>query len=253
MPEADASKVVLVTGASRGIGAATALLAAARGYRVCVNYTSRADEAGAVVKAIESGGGHAIAVQGDVANEDQVLHLFDTTLRTFGRLDALVNNAGVLDTQMPLANMTAARISRILGVNVLGTMLCAREALRHLGRSGGGRGGAIVNLSSVASRLGAANEYVDYAASKAAVDTFTIGLAREVAADGIRVNAVRPGIIETWIHATGGMPDRPQRMASLLPMQRPGQAEEVASTILWLLSDEASYVSGAIIDVAGAR
>ena len=245
--------VMIVTGGSRGIGAATAALAAERGYAVCVNYARNRAAADAVVARIAGARGRALAVQGDVAREDDVVRLFETVDRELGRVTALVNNAGILERQQRVDQMDAARLSRILATNVTGSFVCAREAIRRMSTQHGGPGGAIVNLSSAAARLGAAGEYVDYAASKGAIDTFTIGLAREVAAEGIRVNAVRPGIIYTDIHASGGVPDRVERMKGLVPMRRGGDASEVAAAILWLLSDAASYVTGTIIDVTGGR
>ena len=245
--------ILLITGASRGIGAATARLAAARGYAVCIAYRERRDAADAMVSEIEQSGGKAIAVQADVADEAQVVRLFETADRELGRLTALVNNAGVLETQMRVDQMDATRINRVFAANVTGSFLCAREAVRRMSTSHGGAGGAIVNVSSVASRIGSPGEYVDYAASKAAVDTFTIRLAKEVAAEGIRVNAVRPGVIYTEIHASGGEPGRVDRVKSAIPMQRGGLAEEVAQAVLWLLSDEASYTTGALLDVTGGR
>jgi NAD(P)-dependent dehydrogenase (short-subunit alcohol dehydrogenase family) len=246
-------KVILITGASRGIGAATARLAAARGYAVCVNYLKNRQAAEAVVAEIEGGGGRAIAVAADVADEAQVVRLFETVDRQFGTLTALVNNAGILETQMRVEDMDAARLNRILAANVTSCFICAREAVRRMSSRHGGSGGAIVNVSSAASRIGSAGEYVDYAASKGAVDTLTIGLAREVATEGIRVNAVRPGFIYTDIHASGGEPGRVDRVKAFVPMQRGGHPEEVAAAILWLLSDEASYATGSFIDLAGGR
>lgn len=246
-------KVVLITGASRGIGAATARLAAQRGYAVCVNYRTDRAAADRVVAAIEAGGGRAIAVGADVAVEADVVRLFETSGRLLGPLTALVNNAGILETQMRLETMSASRITRVFATNAIGALLCAREAVRRMSRRHGGRGGAIVNVSSVAARLGSPDEYVDYAASKGALDTLTIGLAKEVAADGIRVNGVRPGFIYTEMHASGGEPDRVDRVKAFVPMRRGGAADEVAQAILWLLSDEASYTSGTFIDVAGGR
>ena len=245
--------ILLITGASRGIGAATARLAAARGYAVCITYRERRDAADALAAEIEQAGGKAIAVQTDVADEAQVVRLFETVDRELGRLTALVNNAGVLETQMRVDQMDAARLNRVFAANVTGSFLCAREAVRRMSSRHGGAGGAIVNVSSAASRIGSPGEYVDYAASKAAIDTFTIGLAKEVAAEGIRVNAVRPGVIYTEIHASGGEPGRVDRVKSAIPMQRGGQAEEVAQAVLWLLSDEASYTTGALLDVTGGR
>jgi len=250
---AAASKVMLVTGAGRGIGAAVAMLAAQRGYAVGVNYHQRREPAEAVVQAIRGQGGEAVAVQADVAREDQVLAMFARVDEVFGRLDALVNNAGILDLQTRVEQMSAARISRMLSTNVLGPFLCCREAVRRMAPSHGGQGGAIVNVSSMAARLGSPNEYVDYAASKGAVDTLTIGLAKEVAGDGIRVNGVRPGIIYTEIHASGGEPGRVDRVKSAVPLKRGGTPEEVAAAVLWLCSDEASYTTGSFIDVSGGR
>ncbi len=246
-------KVIVITGASRGIGAATARLAAARGYAVCVNYLKNRAAADAVVAEIEAGGGRAIAVAADVAAEAQVVELFETVDRRLGPLTALVNNAGILETQMRVEDMDAARLTRVFAANVTSCFLCSREAVRRMSSRRGGSGGAIVNVSSAAARLGSAGEYVDYAASKGAVDTLTIGLAREVATEGIRVNAVRPGFIYTDIHASGGEPGRVDRIKDTVPMKRGGQPEEVASAILWLLSDEASYATGTFIDLAGGR
>lgn len=246
-------KVVLITGASRGIGAATARLAAARGYAICVNYLKSRAAADALVQELEAGGAEAIAVAADVSVEAEVARLFETVERRLGRLTALVNNAGMLETQMRVDEMDAARLNRVFAANVTSCFLCAREAVRRMSRKHGGSGGAIVNVSSAAARLGAPGEYVDYAAAKGAVDTFTLGLAREVADEGIRVNAVRPGIIYTDIHASGGEPGRVDRIKDSVPMKRGGQPEEVAAAILWLLSDEASYATGAFIDLAGGR
>ena len=247
------NKVMIVTGGSRGIGAATAIMAAEHGYAVCVNYVRNHTAAMAVVEVIEKSGGRAIALGGDVASEADVITLFEEVDRILGPLTALVNNAGILATQQRVEAMDAARLNRILGTNVTGSFICAREAIRRMSTRHGGSGGGIVNLSSAAARLGAAGEYVDYAASKGAIDTMTIGLARELAAEGIRVNAVRPGIIDTDIHASGGVPDRVERLKDAVPMRRGGQASEVAAAILWLLSEHSSYVTGAIIDVTGGR
>jgi len=244
-------KVALVTGASRGIGAATARLAAARGYRVIVNYLRNADAAGALVGEIERQGGEAIAVQADISVEADVQRLFQEIDHRFGRLDALVNNAGIVNRSMRVEEMAAARVTRMFAVNVTGPFICAREAIARMSIARGGRGGAIVNMSSGASRLGSPNEYVDYAASKGAIDTFTIGLAKEVAADGIRVNAVRAGITATDIHESTGNPGRVERLTPRIPMQRIARPEEIAAAVLWLLSDEASYVTGAVLDVTG--
>jgi len=245
--------VVLITGGSRGIGAATAVLAAARGYAVCVNYRSNAEAADAVVTAIAKAGGSAIALQGDVSVESDVVRLFESCDARLGRLTALVNNAAILETQSRVDSVDAARLQRILSTNVTGAFMCAREAVKRMSTSHGGGGGAIVNLSSRASVLGSPGEYVDYAASKAAVDTLTIGLAQEVAGEGIRVNAVRAGIIYTDIHASGGEPGRVDRMKAFVPMRRGGTADEVAKAILWLLSDDASYTTGSFLDVSGGR
>lgn len=245
--------IVLITGASRGIGAATAVLAAERGYAVCVNYKSNAIAAHGVVNDIVKAGGQAIAVQADVAIEADVVRLFETCDAQLGRLTALVNNAGILETQARVEAMDAARLQRIFAANVTGSFICAREAVKRMSTKHGGSGGAIVNLSSRAAVLGAANEYVDYAAAKAAVDTMTIGLAHEVAQEGIRVNAVRPGVIYTEIHASGGEPGRVDRVKANVPMRRGGTAEEVAKAVLWLLSDEASFTTGSFLDVSGGR
>ncbi|MBC7200131.1 MAG: SDR family oxidoreductase [Pseudomonas balearica] len=246
-------KVMLITGASRGIGAATAQLAARRGYAVCLNYRQRADAAEQLAQRIRQAGGRAITVAADVADEKQVAALFAAIDREFGRLDVLVNNAGMLERQMRLEEMDAGRLQRVFATNVLGSFLCAREAIKRMSTAHGGRGGAIVNLSSVAARLGAPNEYIDYAAAKAAIDAMTIGLAKEVAAEGIRVNAVRPGVVYTDIHASGGEPDRVERVRASVPMARGGQPAEIAEAVLWLASDQASYTSGALLDVAGGR
>ncbi len=245
--------ILLVTGGGRGIGAATARLAAQRGYRVCINYRRDAEAAQALVAAIVREGGEALALQADVSQEAEVLRLFEAIDRLPDPLTALVNNAGTLEQQMRLDEMSAARLQRVLATNVLGPLLCAREAVRRMSTAHGGRGGAIVNLSSMAARLGSPNEYVDYAASKGAIDSLTIGLAKEVAGEGIRVNAVRPGLIHTDIHAQGGEPGRVERLQSSIPMGRGGQPEEVARAILWLLSDEASYATGTFIDLSGGR
>lgn len=245
--------VVVITGAGRGIGAATARLAAARGYSVCVNFRSNEAAANAVVAEITSGGGRAIAVQADVAVEADVVRLFETCDTQLGRLTGLVNNAGMLERQMRVEAMDAARLQRVFATNVTGSFICAREAVRRMSTKFGGGGGSIVNVSSVASRIGGAEEYVDYAAAKGAIDTLTLGLSKEVAADGIRVNAVRPGVIKTDIHASGGEPGRVDRVKAFVPMRRGGEVDEVAAAILWLLSDEASYTTGAILDVSGGR
>ncbi|WP_437976846.1 SDR family oxidoreductase [Sorangium sp. So ce295] len=245
--------IMLITGGSRGIGAATALLAASRGYTVAVSYLRDEDAAARVVDEIRAHGGVALAIAADVSREEDVVRLFQTVDRDLGPIAALVNNAGVLDRQARLEDMSAARVERVLSTNVVGSFLCAREAVRRMSTLRGGRGGAIVNVSSRASQLGSPGEYIDYAASKAAVDTLTIGLAKEVAAEGIRVNAVRPGIIATDIHASGGDPGRVERLQASLPLGRAGSPEEVARAILWLASSESSYCTGSLLDVAGGR
>jgi len=247
------SAVVLITGASRGIGAATALLAARQGYAVAVNYSANSLAADEVVRQIRQAGGTAMAVQADVADEAQVLTMFEKVDAKLGRLTALVNNAGVVDQTSRVDAMSMARFRRMFEINVYGSFVCAREAVRRMSTRHGGAGGTIVNLSSVAARLGAPGQYVDYAAAKGAIDSFTVGLAKEVATEGIRVNAVRPGIIDTDIHASGGLPDRAREMAPQVPMQRAGSAEEVARSILWLMSPESSYTTGTVLDVTGGR
>ena len=245
--------VLLITGGSRGIGAATALAAAKAGYAVAVNYQSNSLAADEVVRGIRDSGGQAMALQADVSREDEVMAMFARIDAKWGPLAALVNNAGVVDVSSRVDAMGVARLSRMLNTHVLGSFVCAREAVLRMSTRHGGTGGGIVNLSSAASKMGSPGQYVDYAACKGAIDTFTIGLAKEVAAEGIRVNAVRPGIIETDIHASGGEPDRAQRLALQVPMQRPGSAQEVANAIVWLLSPQASYCTGALLDVGGGR
>lgn len=241
-------KVMIVTGGGRGIGAATARLAAERGYAVAINYRKDANAAEKLAQQIKG-----IAVQGDVASEADVVRLFRTVDEKLGRVTALVNNAGIVDRGMRVEAMSAERIQRMLAVNVTGSFLCAREAVKRMSTRQGGSGGAIVNLSSVAARLGGSGEYVDYAASKGAIDTFTIGLAKEVGPEGIRVNAVRPGVIRTEIHLTSGDPGRVERIGASAPLGRAGEAEEIARAIVWLASDEASYITGALLDIAGGR
>ncbi len=247
------SKVLLITGGSRGIGAAAALLAASQGYAVAVNYTANSLAADEVVRLVRASGGTAITVQADVAVESEVLAMFEKVDARLGRLTALVNNAGVVDMTSRVDAMRLERLQRMFAINVFGSFMCAREAVKRMSTRYEGGGGAIVNVSSAAARLGAPGQYVDYAAAKGAIDTFTVGLAKEVAAEGIRVNAVRPGIIETDIHASGGLPNRVRDLAPQVPMQRAGSAAEVAEAILWLISEKAAYTTGSIIDVAGGR
>lgn len=247
------NQVMLITGASRGIGAATAILAAQRDYAVCINYRQNRAAADAVVDKIRQAGGQAIAVAADIASEQEVVHLFETVDQQLGHLTVLVNNAGILAQQMRVDQMNADRLNRIFTTNITGSFLCAREAIKRMSTRYGGRGGSIINVSSGASRFGSPHEYVDYAASKAAIDTMTIGLAKEVAADGIRVNAVRPGIINTEIHTSSGEPNRVERVKEMIPMQRGGEAIEVATAILWLASNESPYTTGAILDIGGGR
>jgi NAD(P)-dependent dehydrogenase (short-subunit alcohol dehydrogenase family) len=246
-------KVILITGASRGIGRATAALAGRQGWSVGVNYARDEAAAAATVSAVEAAGGQALALRGDVADDADVERLFEETERAFGPVDGLVNNAGIVAPTTMLANASTERLRRMFDVNVLGAFFCARAAARRMSRSRGGRGGVIVNLSSAAARLGSPNEYVDYASSKGAIDTMTIGLAKELAPEGIRVNAVRPGLIDTEIHASGGRPDRAQTLGRTVPMGRPGTADEIAEAVIWLLGDASSYVAGALIDVSGGR
>jgi NAD(P)-dependent dehydrogenase (short-subunit alcohol dehydrogenase family) len=246
-------KVLLVTGGSRGIGAATSILAAQKGWAVAVNYTSNSQAADDVVAQIKKAGGEAMSVQADVANEEQVLAMFEKVRNTLGPLQGLVNNAGVVDVSARLDQMSMARWRRMFDINVLGSMLCAREAIRQMSTLHGGQGGSIVNLSSAAARLGAPGQYLDYAAAKGAIDSFTLGLSKEVAAEGIRVNAIRPGLIDTEIHASGGLPNRVKDLEHLVPAKRGGTAMEVAHAIVWLLSDDASYTTMSFLDVSGGR
>ena len=247
------SKVLLVTGGSRGIGAAVALLAAKQGYAVAINFNGNQVAADAVAAQIRDEGGTALCVQADVSDEAAVLAMFSRIDAGLGRLTALVNNAGVVDMPSRVDAMSVARLRRMFDINVLGSFICAREAVLRMSTRHGGQGGCIVNLSSAAARLGSPGQYVDYAAAKGAIDTFTMGLAKEVATEGIRVNAVRPGIIDTDIHASGGIPDRVAQMTPLVPMQRAGSAHEVAEAVVWLLSDASSYTAGSVIDVTGGR
>lgn len=246
-------KIILITGGSRGIGRATSLLAAQQGYAVAVNYRVNRAAAEQTVSEIQRAGGTAIAVGADVSIESEVIRMFEEVDAKLGRLTALVNNAGILEQQMRVETMDAARISRIFSTNVIGSFLCAREAVRWMSIRNGGQGGAIVNVSSIAARTGSPGEYLDYAASKGAIDTFTIGLAKETASLGIRVNAVRPAFIYTEMHASGGEPGRVDRIKDSIPLQRGGQPEEVAHAILWLLSEQAAYTSGSFIDVTGGK
>jgi NAD(P)-dependent dehydrogenase (short-subunit alcohol dehydrogenase family) len=248
-----AGKVMIVTGGGRGIGAATARLGAQNGYAVCVNYRQDRASAERLVDEIKSSKGKAIAVRGDISVEADVLNLFQQSDRALGRVTALVNNAGIVDRGARVELMSAARLARMFAINVTGSFLCAREAVKRMSKRSGGAGGAIVNVSSIAAKLGGAGEYVDYAASKGAIDTFTVGLAKEIGPEGIRVNAVRPGVIRTEIHLASGDPARVDRIGAGAPLGRAGEPDEIARTILWLLSDEASYLSGALVDVAGGR
>ena len=246
-------KVLIVTGGSRGIGAATARIASRRGYAVCVNFLKNKAAATQIADKINADGGHAIAIGADISKEEEVLELFSTVDDRLGKISALVNNAGILESQMRIEDMDAMRLNRVFITNITGSILCAREAVKRMSIKNGGNGGTIVNLSSAAARLGSPGEYVDYAASKGAIDTFTRGLAQEVAEEGIRVNAVRPGVIETDIHASGGEPGRVERIKDTIPLKRGGKPEEVARSIMWLLSSESSYTTGALLEVSGGR
>ncbi|MED5436292.1 MAG: SDR family oxidoreductase [SAR324 cluster bacterium] len=246
-------EVLIITGASRGIGAATARIAGRSGYVVCVNYLKNKAAAKQIVEEINADGGRALAVGADISREEEVVKLFCTVEDKLGKISALVNNAGILETQMRIEDMNVARLNRVFLTNIIGSFLCAREAVKRMSTKNGGKGGAIVNVSSAAARLGSAGEYVDYAASKGAVDTFTRGLAQEVAEEGIRVNGVRPGVIDTDIHSSGGEPGRVERVKASIPMKRGGSAEEVAKAIMWLLSSESSYTTGSLLEVSGGR
>ena len=246
-------EVLIITGASRGIGAATARIAGRSGYAVCVNYLKNKVAAMQIVEEIKADGGHALALGADISQEEEVVKLFRAVDDKLGKISALVNNAGILETQMRIENMDAARLNRVFLTNITGSFLCAKEAVKRMSTKNGGKGGAIVNVSSAAARLGSAGEYVDYAASKGAIDTFTRGLAQEVAEEGIRVNAVRPGVIDTDIHASGGEPGRVERVKASVPMKRGGSADEVAKAIMWLLSSESSYTTGSLLEVSGGR
>lgn len=246
-------KVVLITGGSRGVGAETAILAAKKGWDVCLSYRNRESDAADVVSEVERCGRRALSLRADIGSEEDVISLFENIDDKFGKLDALVNNAGIITPQSPLAEMSIARLQNIFNINVVGSFICAREAIKRMSISHGGKGGAIVNLSSAAARIGSPNEFIDYAASKGAIDTMTLGLSKEVAEDGIRVNAVRPGLIETELHGDAGDINRPEKLKQFIPMKRAGSAGEVANSIVWLMSEEASYVNGALLDVAGGR
>lgn len=246
-------KILLITGGNEGIGAATALVAAKRGYIVCINYRQNTEAAQHTLKAIHQQGGKAFAFQADVSEEAQVERMFGEIEQQVGKVAALVNNAGIIEPQQRLVDMSAKRLQHVFATNTIGSFLCAREAIKHMSTKRGGMGGAIVNVSSMASRLGSPFEYIDYAATKGALDTMTIGLSKEIAEEGIRVNAVRPGLIHTTIHGKAGEPNRIERLKESIPMKRGGQPEEVAHAILWLLSDEASYVTGTFVDLAGGR
>lgn len=246
-------RVALITGGSRGIGEATAILAASKGWDVCISYRSRADDAFNVVEKIRREGGKGLALQADVSVEEDVIRLFQGVDEAFGQLDALVNNAGIITKQSKLVDMDAGRVKDVLNTNVFGSLICSREAIKRMSSQSGGKGGSIVNISSAAARIGSPNEFIDYAASKGAIDTMTLGLSKEVAEEGIRVNAVRPGLIATELHGDAGDINRPDKLKSSIPMKRAGSALEVAHSIVWLMSDEASYVNGALLDVAGGR
>ena len=247
------NKVVLITGGSRGIGASTAILAAKAGWDVCITYRSRSSEADNVINEIKKCGMKAISIKADIGIEEDIFSLFEKIDSEFGQLDALVNNAGIIAHKSTLVDMSASRVKEVFNINVVGSFLCAREAIKRMSTNRNGRGGVIVNLSSAAARIGSPNEFIDYAASKGAIDTMTLGLSKEVAEEGIRVNAVRPGLIETELHGDAGDINRPEKLKQFIPMKRAGSADEVANAIVWLMSDEASYVNGALLDVAGGR
>ncbi|MCF6323382.1 MAG: SDR family oxidoreductase [Gammaproteobacteria bacterium] len=246
-------KIVLITGGSRGIGASTALLAAKSGWNVCISYINQQASAASIVNEIKYGGNKAIAVKANIGSEQEIMALFEKIDAEFGRLDALVNNAGIITPIAQLVEMDAARLQSVFNINVVGTFLCTREAIKRMSTKKNGNGGSIVNVSSAAARIGSPNEFIDYAASKGAIDSMTLGLSKEIAAEGIRVNAVRPGLINTELHADTGEPDRVEKLENFIPMKRPGSADEVAKAIVWLMSDDASYVNGALLDVAGGR
>ena len=247
------SKLVVITGGSRGIGAESAILAAQKGWNVVITYRAQLSDAEAVIKNIIKLGKRALAIKVDIANEQDIYNLFNTVDKEFGRLDALINNAGIIATISSFVDISPERIRDVFNVNVVGSFICAQEAVKRMSINSGGKGGTIVNISSAAARIGSPNEFIDYAASKGAIDTLTLGLSKEVASQGIRVNAVRPGLISTDLHADAGDKDRPEKLKEFIPMQRAGKPSEVANSIVWLISEEASYVNGALLDVTGGR